>query len=260
MLLKPVVTRHQLGKVKVFLACDPVLNVLLLGDCYLPILRASKLIAAYEGVNVVGVASVYCGFAKPDVVLSPTASTQVKRALLDAAVKEVTGEFITLCSRDELELFKEHASVLTAETEYQMVANPPKKQSGDCKARRVRKNELAELDAFYREHHAEAWTPLQFQVGPFYCVKQDGRIVSAAGTHLAAPQIGHLGSVITDEAYRRKGYAADCTSRVAEDLSRGGKRMVSLFARTGNEPALSMYRKLGFKEKREICLVTLRKK
>jgi ribosomal protein S18 acetylase RimI-like enzyme len=234
--------------------------VLLLGDCYQPILIAGKLIAAYEGASIVGVASIYRGFAKPDVVLSPTASTSVKRALLDAAMKEVTGEFITLCSRDELELFKEHATVLTAETEYQMIANPPKKPSGDGKAGRVCKDELAELDVFYRERHAEAWAPIQFEAGPFYCVKQDGRIVSAAGTHLAAPQIGHLGSVITDEAYRRRGYAAACTSRVAMDLSRGGKRLVSLFARTGNEPALSMYHKLGFKEQREICLVTLRKK
>jgi GNAT superfamily N-acetyltransferase len=254
-----MVTQRQLGKVRLFLAGNPVLNVLPLGDCYQPLLKVSKLLGAYEGAKVAGACSVYYGFSKPSVVLS-LASTETKKALLGAAMEMVTGEFTTLCSRDELELFKEHAAVLNAEVEYQMIANPPKNSSPNrIKARRVRKKELNVLDTFYCEHRSEAWTPLQFKVGPFYCVKMNGRIVSAAGTHVASPQIAHMGSVVTDEAFRRRGFAMACTSRVAEHLSLKGRRMVSLFVRTENGNAISMYERLGFKITREITLAACKK-
>lgn len=66
-----------------------------------------------------------------------------------------------------------------------MIANPPKPiGTENVKVMRVKTGELMNLDKFYREHHTESWTQLQFDVGPFYCVKQDGKIVSAAGTHI----------------------------------------------------------------------------
>jgi hypothetical protein len=258
MLCQEILTQHQLGKVRRFLARNPILNVLPLGDSYSPLLRVSKLFGAFKGADIVGVCSVYLGFSKPSVVLS-TASTETKNALLNAALEEVSDEFTTLCNSDEVELFKEHASILTAESEYQMIANPPKNLKLDeNKAARVRREELKELDTFYCEQHSEAWTPLQFKVEPFYCVKENGRIVSAAGTHLKAPQIAHIGSIVTDETFRRRGFAAACTSRLAEDLSSKGC-IISLFVRTENKPAISMYERFGFEKNRQIALMTCKK-
>lgn len=257
MLLKTVATPHQLRKVKLFLARDPVVNVLPLGDCYMPPLAVSKLFAAYEEADVVGVCSIYRGFSKPSVVLSPAAA-ETKEALLEAAIPEVSGEFITICDDEELDLFKKHASILNCEAEYQMIANPPKNPKPfSNKAKRVRGEEVDELDKFYREHHSEAWAPLQLKIGPFYCVRENGKIVSAAGTHLNTPQIAHLGSIVTDEAFRRRGFATACISRLTEDLYLK-RPVISLFVIKDNVAAIRMYEKFGFKKVREIALTTLR--
>jgi ribosomal protein S18 acetylase RimI-like enzyme len=258
MLLREGVNPHQLGKARKFLAENPVFNVLPLGDTYAPLLGVSKLFIATEGSAVTGVCSVYHPFnGKPSVALS-TATPETKRALLGIALRRVSGEFITLCSRDEVEVVKAHATVLRLEFELQMVANPPKHIKSNVKVSRARKKDVEGLDRFYSEQDSRAWTPLQFKVGPFYCVKRNGKIVSAAGTHLKTPQIACIGSIATSEAYRRQGFAAACTSALASDLASKG-RIISLFVRCDNKPAISMYEKLGFRKIRETALITARK-
>ncbi len=175
------------------------------------------------------------------------------------ALREAPNEFISLCQPDEIEIFKNYSTVLHVHLEQQMVANLPKQIRIDSvEVTRVSKKELGNLDRFYREHQSEAWTQLQFKVGAFYCVKQDGKIVSAAGTHIRTPQIAHLGSIVTDEAYRNRGFATACTSILAKNLSSKG-RIISLFVRTDNKPAIHIYEKLGFKKTREIAFITAQK-
>jgi ribosomal protein S18 acetylase RimI-like enzyme len=253
-----VVTSHLLGKCRRFLAQNPILNVLTLGDSYSPLLGVSTLYTAVENSQVVGVCAVYHAFSKPSVVLAAS-KTKIKNDLLKTALMEVSDEFISLCQPDEIEIFKNHSSILQVHFEQQMIANPPKQIRIDStRVTRVSEGELGSLDEFYREHQAEAWTPLQFKVGPFYCVKQDGKMVSAAGTHVRTPQIAHLGNIVTDEAYRNRGFATACTSILAANLASKG-RIISLFVRNENQPAIQIYEKLGFRKKREIAFITAQK-
>jgi len=247
-----------LGKCRKFLAQDLTANVLVLGDCYSPLLEASTLYCACKGNQVVGACSVFRGFSKPSVALG-TATAETKRILLENALRDVKSEFISICPTAEITLLKEYASVLQLHYEQQMVTDSPNKMKSNNKATKVRKYELQELDKFYLEHRSEAWIPLQFKVGPFYCIKQDGRLVSIAGVHLCTPQIAHLGSIVTDEAYRNRGFGTACTSALANQLSATG-RILSLFVRTDNEPAIRIYESLGFVKKREVVFVTIRKK
>jgi predicted GNAT family acetyltransferase len=138
------------------------------------------------------------------------------------------------------------------------VANSLTHIKSNVKVSRARNEDVEELDRFYSEQDSRAWTPLQFKVGPFYCVKRNGKIVSAAGTHLKTPQIAHLGSIATSGAYRRQGLAAACTSALASDLA-SKARIISLFVRCDNKPAISMYKKLRFRKIREIAFITARK-
>jgi ribosomal protein S18 acetylase RimI-like enzyme len=188
------------------------------------------------------------------------AATDVKKALLEKALTEVSNEFTHLCQPDEVGILDEFATVLRTHFEQQMIADPPSQEkTNNIKVTRVHKHELENLDKFYKDQRSEAWTPLQFKVGPFYCVKQDGKIVSAAGTHICTPQIAHLGSIVTDEAYQNRGFATACTSTLCRDLASKG-RIISLFVRNENTPAIRMYEKLGFVRKREIAFLTLHKK
>jgi ribosomal protein S18 acetylase RimI-like enzyme len=253
------VAGNLLGNCRRYLSQDPIQNVLSLGDCYSPLSGASTLYCAVKDKQVVGVGSVCRAFSTPSVALGE-AATDVKEALLEKALTEVSSEFTDLCQPDEVGILDEFATVLRVHFEQQMVADPPRQlKLNNINVTRVRKHELENLDKFYREQRSEAWTPLQFEVGPFYCVKQDGKIVSVAGTHICTPQIAHLGSIVTDEAYRNRGFAAACTSTLCEDLASKG-RIISLFVKNENAPAIRMYEKLGFVRKREIAFFTMRKK
>jgi RimJ/RimL family protein N-acetyltransferase len=236
---------------------DPIANVLVLGDLYSPLCRVSDIYCAVENHRIEGVCSVYHAFSTPSVVFS-NATPGTKQALLRQALNEVSADFISLCHPDDVNLFKEHATILHNHSEQQMVANPPRQIKSKVEAVKVRKDELELLNSFYVEHHAEAWTPIQFETGPYYCIKHGDRIVSAAGVHIVTPQIAQLGNIVTDEAYRNRGFATACTSALAADLASKG-RIISLFVRADNAAAIYIYKKLEFCEKREIVFLVMRK-
>jgi len=258
MRVRKVASMSLLRACRRFLAQDPVSNVLPLGDLYSPLLKVSDVYCAVKGSRVVGVCSIYRAFSTPSIVFG-VATQEVSQALVNVALNEVSTEFISLCQPDEADLFKEYSAILHFHLEQQMVANPPKQvEYVNIKVKKVRKNELELLNNFYIEHHAEAWTPIQFKAGPYYCVKQNGKIASAAGVHLVAPQIAQLGNIITHEAYRNRGFATACTSALAAHLASKG-RIISLFVRTDNAPAIHMYDKLGFSKERDIAFLIMQK-
>jgi predicted GNAT family acetyltransferase len=149
---------------------------------------------------------------------------------------------------------------LRCHNEFQMITRSPREvEIGDVEVSRVDNNELKALSHFYVNHHAEAWTPIQFKAGPYYCVKREGKIVSAAGVHIVTPQIAHLGNIVTDEAFRGQGFATACTAALAKDLASKG-RIISLYVKVDNAPAIHIYAKLGFTKSRDIRFLVMRKK
>jgi len=241
------------------LAKEPVSNVLLLGDLYAPLLRVSTIHVATEDSRIVGVCSIYRAFSTPSIVFQ-AATLEIKQALVEKALGEVPSEFISLCQPEEIDLFKKRSVILQHRPEQHMVASPPKSVGfNGFEVARVKENELELLNRFYVEHRSEAWTPIQFEAGPYYCVKQEGKIVSAAGVHVVAPQIAQLGNIVTDEAFRNRGFATACTSVLSADLASDG-RIVGLFVRVENAPAIHMYEQLGFVKKRDVAFLFMRKK
>lgn len=257
--IKRVTSKDLVTICRRFLAKDPVTNVLPLGDLYSPLFSVSNVYCAMKSNTVVGVCSVYRAYSTPSLVLS-AATTEIKQALIKKALTEVLAEFISLCPPEDVDLFKEHAVITHSRSEQQMVTTSSKRvEHGNIKATRVRRSELEPLNRFYVEHNAEAWTLIQFKTGPYYCVKHKDKIVSAAGVHIVTPQIAQLGNIITDEAYRNRGFGTACTSALTAVLASKG-RIVSLFVRVDNAPAIRMYEKLGFTRKRDIAFLILRKK
>ena len=240
-----------------YLAQDPVSNVLPLGDLYPPLFQVSDVYCAAERKRVVGVCAIYRAFSKPSLVLG-AAVQEVKEALVKKAIGEISDEFISLCPPNEVDLYKDYSSVLRHHREQQMIANPPKQiECRGIRVEKIRENELELLSEFY-EPRTEAWVPIQFRAGPYYCVKRDGKIVSAAGVHLVTPQIAQLGNIITDEPCRNQGFATACINALVADLASKG-RIISLFVRANNGPAIHVYKKLGFQKARDISFLVMRK-
>ena len=256
--IRKVTSKNLLCACQEFLAQKPIANVLPLGDLYPPLLQVSDVYSAIKSDQVFGVCTVYHAYPTPSIVLGTT-TQEVKQALAEKAISEISKDFISLCQPEDIDIFKMYSTILHSHREQQMIANPLKViDYGNIKVEKVRENELESLDKFYREHGTEAWVPIQFRAGPYYCVKHNDQIVSAAGVHLVTSQIAQLGNIITDETYRNRGFATACTSVLAADLASKG-RIISLFVRTDNAPAIHVYEKLGFYKEQEIAFLVMRK-
>ncbi len=104
-----------------------------------------------------------------------------------------------------------------------------------------------ELACLYASAQGNAFTPYQLAQGVFYGVKHQGRLVSAAGTHLVARTMGvaAVGNVCTYPEHRGRGYATRSTSAVCADLLAMGLDVVLNVAQD-NADAIHVYKKLGF--------------
>ncbi len=105
-----------------------------------------------------------------------------------------------------------------------------------------------ELARLYTCAHGNAFSPYPLAQGVFYGVKEDGRLVSAAGTHIVAKamKIAAVGNVCTYPEQRGRGYATLCTSAVCSELLGMGLDVV-LNVERGNASAVHVYQKLGFR-------------
>lgn len=233
-------------------------NVLPLGDLYSPLQELSDVYGAIENSTLMGVCSIYYAFSTPSIVFGAI-TAEAKHILIRRAMDEISGNFISLCQPDEAALFRDYSKVLQSRDEQQMTANLPKNVKLRIEAAEVRKNELELLSNFYEEQHAEAWAPIQFKTGPYYCVKCQGKIVSAAGVHLVTPQIAQLGNIVTDEKWRGHGFGTACTFALSSKLASKGQ-IISLFVRRDNKPAIHIYEKMGFSKVRDIAFLIMQKK
>ncbi|MEM1610108.1 MAG: GNAT family N-acetyltransferase [Sulfolobales archaeon] len=79
----------------------------------------------------------------------------------------------------------------------------------------------------------------------YYGVIADGKLVSTASRYLALEEIHMIGDVYTRPEYRGRGYAKAVTSAITREAIVSGA-MASLHVETNNEPAIRVYRSLGY--------------
>ena len=109
--------------------------------------------------------------------------------------------------------------------------------------------EVGELNRLYQLGFA-AWLPATTVAeGVYYGIRVNGRLVSAAGTHVINRDAGLavVGNVFTQVDHRGRGYATATTSAVTAELLRSCDEVV-LNVRADNPPAIAAYRRLGYQE------------
>jgi ribosomal protein S18 acetylase RimI-like enzyme len=238
-------------------ASNPEKNLLLLADLYPPHLSLSKLFVMLRKGRVTDFSTTYRAFSNPSIVLGTKVSTKTR--LLHDMLSRVRGSFACICEPKELELFKDKAKVVDKHYEYQMILEELIKRGelcGEGKVELINRHELGKLDHFLRENGAPAWLPVQFDSGPYYCVKQQDEIVSVAGVHFVTPQIAQLGNILTAEPYRGRGYATQCTYALTSALH-SRSILVSLFVVEDNKQATWIYEKIGFRKRRRLVYASL---
>lgn len=81
----------------------------------------------------------------------------------------------------------------------------------------------------------------------FLVLEHNGRIIGYASATIEASK-GHIMSIAILPEYRRRGFGEKLMKTIIRKLKESGADRVVLEVRVDNKPAISLYRKLGFKE------------
>ena len=84
------------------------------------------------------------------------------------------------------------------------------------------------------------------ETGIYHGVRDAGRLVAVAGTHVVTPAVAAVGNVYVRHDARGRGLAGRVTAAVARDLQARGIRTIVLNVRQDNTAAIKVYERLGF--------------
>ena len=102
------------------------------------------------------------------------------------------------------------------------------------------------------------FAPRAIELGQYLGVRQDGHLVAMAGQRLHLPGFCEVSTVCTHPDYRGRGYGGALTTMVAE-LILERQETPFLHVAPGNDRALRLYLKLGFRIRTEIQLSMLKR-
>jgi GNAT superfamily N-acetyltransferase len=112
--------------------------------------------------------------------------------------------------------------------------------------------DLGEILALFADYpdRPDAFHERQLASGAFFGIRDEGTLVSVAGTHIVSTTAGvaAIGNVFTRPDRRGRGFGTHVTSTVVAALVGRGLRTIVLNVAQHNLPAVRCYRRLGFRE------------
>jgi ribosomal protein S18 acetylase RimI-like enzyme len=87
--------------------------------------------------------------------------------------------------------------------------------------------------------------PRTHQLGSFFGIRRDGRLVAMAGERMKVPGYTEVSAVCTHPDFNGKGYAAALMMQVIKGIEGRGETAF-LHSRADNDRAVSLYERLGF--------------
>jgi len=157
--------------------------------------------------------------------------------------------FLT-CQVHQLETVVRHLRLSERQSMARLLADRETFRQVEGRVVRLRGRNASELNRLYRTDGTLAYyTPDNVDEAVYYGAYDDGRLVSAAGTHVVSERdgIAVIGNVFTHPAYRNRGRAALVTSAVTRDLLATCREVV-LSVDPRNVPAMHAYERLGYRE------------
>ena len=103
-----------------------------------------------------------------------------------------------------------------------------------------------EMATLARETEPGPWCERTGELGNFFGIRIDGRLVAMAGERLRLPTAVEISGVCTDARYRGRGFAAALVVEVARQIQ-ARQATAFLHVRDANTAAISVYERLGFR-------------
>jgi len=169
---------------------------------------------------------------------------------LDQIFKEFSLENIHIeCAPSAQKIVERYYKITEAYDMVEMAISRDKYKSFKEVADKLGDEDLSQINQLLGPYAKNNLDKYQVTQGIYYGVKKDNKLVAVAGTHNISEkyEIGTIGNVATDTAYRRQNLAYSCCSRVMQDAFKVCDTLIVKVDKR-KPSAISLYEKLGFKK------------
>lgn len=142
----------------------------------------------------------------------------------------------------------------------QMVAQgaPPPPRAGEPAILALGDDDVPEMAALAEHAKPGPWGPKTHRYGPFYGVRENGRLLAMAGQRILVPGMAEVSGVSTWADHRGRGYARTLIGHVMREMvARGEQPFLHSYA--DNAGAIALYESLGFRIRREVHVLAIAK-
>jgi ribosomal protein S18 acetylase RimI-like enzyme len=142
----------------------------------------------------------------------------------------------------------------------QMVADgaPPAPRDGEPDILALGEADVAEMAALADHAKPGPWGPATHRYGPFFGIREQGRLLAMAGQRILVPGMAEVSGVATWADCRGRGLARALIGHVMREMvARGETPFLHSYA--DNAGAIGLYESLGFRIRREVHVLVLAK-
>lgn len=142
----------------------------------------------------------------------------------------------------------------------QMVADrrPPAPRAGEPEIVALGEADAAEMAVLADHAKPGPWGPKTHRYGPFFGIREQGRLLAMAGQRILVPGMAEVSGVATWEDCRGRGLARTLIGHVMREMvARGETPFLHSYA--DNAGAISLYESLGFCIRREVHVLAIAK-
>ena len=142
----------------------------------------------------------------------------------------------------------------------QMVAEgpPPAPRDGEPAILALGEADAAELAALADHAKPGPWGPATHRYGPFFGIREGGRLLAMAGQRILVPGMAEVSGVATWADCRGRGLARALIGHVMREMvARGETPFLHSYA--DNAGAIGLYESLGFRIRRQVHVLVIAK-
>lgn len=140
----------------------------------------------------------------------------------------------------------------------QMVAEgaPPAPGAGEPDILPLGEDDAAEMAVLADHARPGPWGPATHRYGPFFGIREEGRLLAMAGQRILVPGMAEVSGVSTWEDSRGRGLARALIGHVMREMVARGERPF-LHSYADNAGAIGLYQSLGFRIRREVHVLVI---
>ncbi|HEY0595860.1 GNAT family N-acetyltransferase [Sphingopyxis sp.] len=142
----------------------------------------------------------------------------------------------------------------------QMVAEgaPPPPRQGEPVIILLGEQDAAQMAELADHAKPGPWGPATHRYGPFFGVRENGRLLAMAGQRILVPGMAEVSGVATWEDCRGRGLARTLIGHVMREMVALGETPF-LHSYADNAGAIALYESLGFRIRREVHVLAIAK-